>query len=51
MISNEEISKLYGEKFLNHLKDNNFQAQIFLIKAGESNKNLKTLSEIYIFAF
>ena len=47
VISNEEISNLYGKKFLNHLKDNNFKAQIFLIKAGESFKNLKTLSEIY----
>jgi len=25
VISNEEISNLYGEKFLNHLKDNNFE--------------------------
>jgi len=51
VISNEEISKLYGEKFLNNLKDNQFQAKMFLIKAGESYKNLKTLSEIYDEAF
>ena len=51
VISNEEISNLYGEKFLNNLKDNNFKAQICLIKAGESHKNLKTLSEIYDVAF
>ncbi len=51
VISNEEISSLYGEKFLNHLKKNNFKAQIFLIKAGESHKNLKTLNEIYDVAF
>ena len=42
VISNEEISNLYGEKFLHNLKDNKFQAQMFLIKAGESFKNLKT---------
>ncbi len=47
VISNEEISNLYGEKFLNNLKDNKFKAKMFLIKAGESYKNLKTLSEIY----
>ncbi len=43
-MANEEISNLYGEKFLNNLKDNQFQAKMFLIKAGESYKNLKTLS-------
>ena len=51
VISNEEISNLYGEKFLNNLEDNQFQAKMFLIKAGESYKNLKTLSEIYDVAF
>ena len=51
VISNEEISNLYGKKLLNNLKDNNFKAQIFLINAGESHKNLKTLSEIYDVAF
>ena len=38
-------------EFLKHLKGNNYQVQIFLIKAGELHKNLKTLSEIYNFAF
>ncbi len=51
VISNEEISNLYGEKFLNNLKENKFQSQIFLIKAGEPHKNLKTLNEIYNVAF
>ncbi|WP_288262841.1 3-dehydroquinate synthase [uncultured Prochlorococcus sp.] len=51
VISNEEISNLYGEKLLNYFKDNNFQAHIFLIKPGESYKNLKTLTEIYDVAF
>ena len=51
VISNKEISDLYIEEFLKNLKDNNYQAQIFLIKAGESHKNLETLSEIYNFAF
>jgi len=51
VISNKEISDLYIEEFLKNLKDNNYQVQIFLIKAGESHKNLETLSEIYNFAF
>ena len=51
MISNEEISNLYGEKFLNNLKENKFQAKMFIIKSGESYKNLKTLSERYDVAF
>ena len=51
VISNKEISDLYSEEFLKNLENNNYQAQIFLIKAGESHKSLETLSEIYNFAF
>ena len=51
VISNKEISDLYIEEFLKNLKDNNYQVQIFLIKAGELHKNLETLIEIYNFAF
>ncbi len=51
VISNKEISDLYIEEFLKPLKENNYQVQIFLIKAGELHKNLETLSEIYNFAF
>jgi len=36
VISNEEISNLYGEKFLNNLKENQFQAKMVLNKAIES---------------
>ena len=51
IISNKEISDLYGDNLLEKLNDNNFQAKIFIIKSGESHKNLQTLSEIYNFAF
>ena len=51
VISNKEISNLYNEEFLKNLKENNFQSQIFLIKSGESHKNMQTLSDIYNFAF
>ena len=51
VISNKEIATLFGGKFLNNLENHNFHAQLFLIKAGESHKNLKTLSEIYNGAF
>ena len=51
VISNKEISDLYIEEFLKNLKDNNYQAQTFLIKAGELHKNLESLSEIYNVAF
>ena len=51
VISNKEIATLFGRKFLNNLENHNFHAQLFLIKAGESHKNLKTLSEIYNGAF
>ena len=50
-ISNKEISDLYIEEFLKPLKRNNYQVQIFLIKAGELHKNVETLIEIYNFAF
>ncbi len=51
IISNKEISKLFGEKVVNNLKKYNFHAEIFNIKAGESYKNLETLSDIYNAAF
>ena len=51
IISNKEISNLFGEKLLRSLKDYNFSATIFNIKAGESHKNLSSLSDIYNAAF
>ena len=51
IVSNKEISNLFGEKILNSLKKFNFYPEIFNIKAGESNKNLDTLSDIYNAAF
>ena len=51
IISNEEISYLFGERVLKSLKINKFEAEIFLINAGESYKNLNTLSKIYDAAF
>ena len=51
IISNKEISDLYIKEFSKNLETNNYQTQIFLIKAGESHKNLETLSEIYNAAF
>ena len=51
IVSNKEISNLFADKFLKNLKIHNFHAKIFNIKAGESYKNLETLSEIYNEAF
>jgi len=51
IVSNKEISNLFGTKLLNSLKKYNFSAQIFNIKAGESHKNLASLSDIYNAAF
>ena len=51
IVSNEQISKLFGEKLLNNLKKYNLSAEIFNIKAGESHKNMATLSDIYNAAF
>ena len=51
IVSNKEISNLFGEKILNNLKKYNYYAKIFNIKAGESYKNLATLSDIYNTAF
>ena len=51
IVSNKEISNLFGEKVINSLKKNNFSANIFNIKAGESHKNLASLNDIYNFAF
>ena len=51
VISNIEISNLFGEKLLRNLVVNNFEVEILHIKAGEPFKNLDTLSEIYDKAF
>ena len=51
IISNQEISTLFGEKLLNSLKKYNFRANIFNIKAGETHKNLASLTNIYNAAF
>ena len=51
IVSNKEISILFGEKILNNLKKYNYSAEIFNIKAGESFKNLASLSDIYNASF
>ena len=51
IVSNKQISKLFGEGLLNNLRNYNFNAEIFNIKAGESHKNLASLSDIYNAAF
>ena len=51
IVSNKEISKLFGGKLLKNLKKYNFSAEIFNIKAGESYKNLASLTDIYNAAF
>ena len=51
IVSNKEISTLFGRELLNNLKKYNFHAEIFNIKAGESHKNLASLSEIFNVAF
>ena len=51
IISNEEISNIFGGKLLKSLKKCNFSANIFNIEAGEAHKNLSSLSDIYNAAF
>ena len=51
IVSNKQISKLFGEKLLKNLRNYNFNAEIFNIQAGESHKNLASLSEIFNAAF
>ena len=51
IISNKEISNLFGEKVINSLKKYSFSADLFNIKAGETFKNLASLNDIYNAAF
>ncbi len=51
IVSNQEIANLFGNILLNNLKENNYSAKIFIIKAGEKFKNISTLNEIYDAAF
>ena len=51
IISNQEIANLFGNNLLDNLKKNNFSAKIFIIKPGETYKNIETMNEIYDAAF
>ncbi len=51
IISNEEIANLFGMRVIQSLKLKNFSARLFLIKAGETYKNVDTLNEIYDAAY
>ena len=51
IISNKEIASLYGKQVIESLKQKNFDANIFIIKAGESYKTISTLNEIFNSAF
>ncbi len=51
IISNKEISNLYGKIILKSLRSNNYFAEIFIIEAGETYKNIETLNKIYDAAF
>ena len=51
IVSNKEISNLFGKRILNNLNKYNFYAEIFNIKAGECHKNLDSLRDIYNAAF
>ena len=51
IISNQEIANLYANKLLINLRKNKYIAEIFIIKAGETYKSIKTLCEIYDAAF
>ena len=51
IISNQEIADLFGKNLLANLSLNKYSAEIFIIKAGETFKNIDTLSEIYDAAF
>ena len=51
IISNEEIANLFGKNLLDNLNKNKFSAKIFIIKAGETYKNINTLNEIFDAAF
>jgi len=51
IVSNEEISNLFGKRILNNLNKYNFHAEIFNIKSGECHKNLDSLRDIYNAAF
>ena len=51
IVSNQEIANLFGNNLLDNLKKNNFSAKIFIIKPGETHKNIETMNEIYDAAF
>ena len=47
VISDDHVGSLYGGQVLSSLRDAGFQAELFMIRPGESSKTLETAMSIY----
>ena len=50
LVSDTDVSKLYLKEVSTVLKKENFIVEIYVFKAGEKSKNLKTLADMYNYA-
>lgn len=46
VITDTNVQKLWGDKFMQILKDENLDATLFTFEAGEDNKNLSTVEKL-----
>ncbi len=51
IVSNEEVAEHYGNKLIRSLEENGFKASLLIIKAGESQKNQKSIGLIHDAAY
>ena len=51
VVTNSDIAKLYGDLFLNSLKESGYETTLFEIEAGETQKTPETISLIHDAAY
>lgn len=47
VITDTNVGKLYADTIISSLKENGFDADLFVYEAGEKSKNLNTISQMY----
>lgn len=47
VITDTNVGKLYADTVISSLKENGFDADLFVYEAGEKSKNLNTISQMY----
>ncbi len=47
VVTDSNVEKLYGEKVISSIKSSGFETELFVFPAGEENKRLSTIADMY----